>query len=88
MTQIVVTASGDLQFIWDDALADLCSEGVSVITRASHVEPVGDRWTADLSPVGGPVLGPYVLRGEALEAERKWLHDNMPNNATPFDKMP
>ena len=30
-------------------------------------------WTADLSPVNGPVLGPYTRRSEALAAEIAWL---------------
>ena len=33
------------------------------------------RWIADLRPVGGPVLGPFLLRGEALAAEREWLEE-------------
>lgn len=42
--------------------------------RASYVEPVGHgHWSADLSPVGGPTLGPYAKRSEALEAEGEWL---------------
>ena len=44
------------------------------ITRASHVEPDSDgNWWADMGPVGGPVLGPFGTRGEALQAERGWL---------------
>ncbi|WP_242687916.1 hypothetical protein [Alienimonas californiensis] len=44
------------------------------MTRASHVEPAdGGVWTADLSPSGGPVLGPFPLRSEALTAEADWL---------------
>ena len=31
------------------------------------------RWTADMTPVGGPVLGPFDRRSEALEAEHAWL---------------
>ena len=34
------------------------------------------RWLADLSPVGGPILGPYDLRSEALEAEVEWLEEH------------
>lgn len=45
-------------------------------TRASHVEPTSDgQWTADMGPVGGPVLGPYTLRSEALAAEVAWLEE-------------
>ena len=44
-------------------------DGRLTIARGSHVEPTeaGD-WTADLSPVGGPLLG--------LSAEREWLELN------------
>lgn len=31
------------------------------------------RWQADMSPVGGPVLGPFKTREEALKAEHDWL---------------
>ena len=30
-------------------------------------------WRADLSPVGGPQLGPFRRRSEALRAEAAWL---------------
>ena len=47
-----------------------CSADPS-ITRASHVEPDAEgRWLADLTPVAGPVLGPFDLRSEALAAEQ------------------
>lgn len=41
--------------------------------RASHVEPCGDGWTADMGPVGGPVLGPVPLRRDALRLEREYM---------------
>jgi hypothetical protein len=48
--------------------------GKPLIARASHVEPVDQgRWIADLTPVAGPILGPFDLRSEALEAEQVWL---------------
>jgi hypothetical protein len=53
---------------------DLTALGRLRIARGSHVEPTADgRWTADLSPVGGPVLGPFPARSQALDAERAWL---------------
>jgi hypothetical protein len=71
--QLVVDPTGRLRAIYAEEI-DLTAFGRPTITRASHVEPTSDgRWLADLSPVGGPVLGPFDRRGEALEAERVWL---------------
>ena len=55
---------------------DLSENGKLHITRASHVEP--DRngfWWADMGPVGGPVLGPFKNRTEALQAETAQLSE-------------
>ena len=44
------------------------------ITRASHVEPDAEvDWWADMGPSGGPMLGLFTSRSQALEAERRWL---------------
>ena len=68
-----IEPDGTIRFLWDDALAPLLELGESGIARASHVEPQGALWFADLHPSGGPRLGPFALRGEALQAERDWL---------------
>lgn len=34
-------------------------------------------WQADLAPVNGPVLGPFTIRGQAIDAEVQWLHANL-----------
>jgi hypothetical protein len=34
-------------------------------------------WTADMSPVGGPVLGPFATRTEALQKETEWLDQRL-----------
>jgi hypothetical protein len=75
---VVVEPGGVIRFLWDDRLAALAAEGSGEVRRASHVEPDGaGGWTADLAPSDGPVLGPFPLRGEALDAERRWLEERM-----------
>ena len=53
---------------------DFTRLGVVAIRRASHVEPdENGQWWADLATSRGPRLGPFSLRSEALDAERRWL---------------
>ena len=74
--ELMICPSGRARCIYDERI-DLRSLGSTSIRRASHVEPTSDgRWTADLSPVNGPILGPFALRSEALTAEQVWLLDN------------
>ena len=71
--ELVVAADGMARCIYDEAL-DLREIGTLKITRASHVEPDRDGfWWADMGPSGGPVLGPFLVRGLAIAAERRWL---------------
>ena len=71
--ELVVDVGGDVRCIYDEAL-DLREIGTLKITRASHVEPDAEGyWWADMGPSGGPVLGPFRSRSEALGAEREWL---------------
>jgi hypothetical protein len=74
---IAIKPDGTVSFIYDDRLAGLCEEGDAHTTRASHVEPAEGGWTADMSPVNGPVLGPFRLREEALAAEVAWLKEHL-----------
>jgi len=75
--------NGKVQAIAPDDLGFLEQLGPCTVKRASHVEPVptesGTQWTADLSPVGGPCLGPHRSRSEALAAERDWLNARLGN---------
>lgn len=74
--QLVITPSGAISCIYCE-LIDLTALGSPTISRASHVEPDQQgRWLADLSPVKGPILGPFAVRSEALAAEHAWLETN------------
>ncbi len=71
--ELVINTTGQVRAIYDETI-DLQALGRLSIRRASHVEPASDgAWTADLSPLGGPVLGPFPARSLALAAECQWL---------------
>lgn len=76
-----ISPNGIIFAIYKDDLAPLVGMGDSEIKRASFVEPSHDLgvplWDADMFPVSGPVLGPFLTRGDALEAEEKWLKQNL-----------
>ena len=81
MMELIVDPSGRITCVYDEAI-DLAALGAMTITRASHVEPdAAGCWVADLAPVGGPTLGPFPLRSEALAAERGWLEAHWPPSA-------
>lgn len=71
--QLIVQPDGVIRCLYDE-LIDLSELGQPQIHRASFVEPdAKGQWHADLSPVGGPTLGPFECRSAALNAERGWL---------------
>ncbi len=71
--QLIIEPSGAVRCIYGEAI-DLHTLGTPVIVRGSHVEPdVAGQWFADLMPVGGPRLGPFPNRSNALHAEVAWL---------------
>lgn len=73
---LVMRTDGTVEGVYDDAMIPVLSAlGRPLIRRAGHVEEDGFTigWQADLSPIGGPVLGPFASRRAALEAERDWL---------------
>lgn len=77
---LVISPEGEVRCVYDETI-DLHVLGTMSIQRASHVEPSPDgRWRADLSPVYGPVLGPFDRRTQALTAERQWLDAHWLNN--------
>lgn len=75
--EIQIRLSGDqIRYIYSDDFRGLMEHGKVSTRRASHVEPQGDDWIADLSPVSGPVLGPFKRRSDALSAEVNWINAN------------
>jgi hypothetical protein len=76
--QLFIAPTGQVRCLYGEEL-DLTSLGPLTIRRASHVEPTdGGRWTADLSPIGGPSLGPFGKRRQALAAEARWIEGRLP----------
>jgi hypothetical protein len=74
--EMIVQPAGKVRCIYSEEI-DLGSLGHLAIRRASHVEPAqGGQWIADLSPVEGPLLGPFAKRSGALKAEHIWLLKN------------
>lgn len=69
---LIVDPSGTVWALYEEYL-DWPELGPLAIRRASYVEPRGELWYADLSPVGGPVLGPFARRSQALQAELEFL---------------
>ena len=73
MTDLVVERNGNVRLIYDETINLHCL-GDPIVRRASYVEPVErGGWIADLSLMNGPILGPFKMRGEAIEKEVRWL---------------
>ena len=78
--QLVIDTQGGVRCVYDETLP-LAELGRVTISRGSHVEPTETgQWTADLSPVQGPRLGPFATRSAALQAEREWLEQHWLNH--------
>jgi hypothetical protein len=74
--ELIITPGGIAHCIYGEQI-DVSQLGSPTILRASHVEPdQHGRWLANLSPVDGPTLGPFLTRSEALAAEHAWLEAN------------
>ena len=68
---------GTIECLYTESL-DLPEIGKLSIRRASYIEPDGNgEWIADLSPVHGPIIGPFSKRSDALQAEIKWLNQRL-----------
>ena len=74
--QLIIDDVGTIRCLYGEEI-DLSSLGGMTIVRGSHVEPdENGLWFADMSPVQGPVLGPFARRSQALEVEARWLETN------------
>lgn len=74
--ELLITPEATIRCLYDETL-ELTALGQLQIQRGSHVEPTADgQWTVDLSPVNGPLLGPFPRRSEALAAEVTWLEQH------------
>ena len=72
--QLIIDPGGSVRCVYAETI-DLSEIGRLAISRGSHVEPTPTgHWFVDLGPVGGPRLGPFPRRGDALKAEVEWLH--------------
>lgn len=72
--ELYVSTGGDSTAVYDESI-DLRAIGDISIRRASHVEPDEQgKWSADLQPIGGPRIGPFLTRSAALAAEAAWLN--------------
>lgn len=76
--KILIDANGTLRHLYRDDLVELDVKlGDRRVARASHVEPNdAGHCAADMKPVGGPLLGPFLSRAEALACEVNWLERN------------
>ena len=70
---ITIDPAGACHCLYTEAIP-LDTIGQCTIRRASHVEPDGTgQWWADMSPVLGPMSGPFPTRSAALAAEVAYL---------------
>ena len=75
--RVTVSPGALVRFLYADSLCGLLNIGEATIKRGSHVEPTAlNLWVADMSPSGGPKIGPFRLREDALDAEATWLLEN------------
>ena len=73
---LLIEPGGNIRCVYGEAI-NLAELGQLSIRRGSHVEPdQHGQWLCDLSPVSGPLLGPFAGRSAALAAEVAWLNEH------------
>jgi hypothetical protein len=73
---LLIYPDGSIKTIYTEEI-DLSQFGKPKIQRASMVEPEEYGWYADMALSGGPKLGPFAKRSQALAAEITWLKNNL-----------
>lgn len=74
--QLVIESTGQVRCVYTETI-DLTALGVLAIQRGNRVEPDAQgQWFADLRLVGGPCLGPFGKRSDAVAAEVGWLESH------------
>ncbi len=74
--QLIIDDIGTIRCLYGEEI-DLSSLAGMMVVRGYQVEPnETGKWSADMSPVSGPILGPFHRRSQALEAEARWLETN------------
>ena len=80
---LLIAPDGSIRCLYSEAIR-LAEFGALTIQRASYVEPNShSQWIASLLPVGGPILGPFSTRGQALASEQAWLSAHWLSNDAP-----
>jgi hypothetical protein len=86
LIELLITAQGVVRALYTESIP-LSVLGLIRIERASYVEPdTSGQWSADLEPSQGPILGPFALRSEALQAEHDWLTQHVLLSSTDIIK--
>ena len=74
--ELLIDSRGNVRCLYGEVI-NLAELGQMSIRRGSHVEPnEHGQWLCDLSPVSGPMLGPFASRSAALAAEVAWLNEH------------
>jgi len=63
--------TGHYRNSWVGGWGDLPLQAQQWLAASFTYDPLP--WWADMSPVDGPVLGPFTTRDDALKAETEWL---------------
>ena len=79
ITIFVPDDDGSAIYVQNDLVDRVFREAgcLGVPKRASNVYPTEAGWMADLTLVGGPLLGPYDDREEAINDEVTWLQGHL-----------